>query len=155
MLVIVAACLYGGARSRLMLRAACLALVLTLAACGQATETATSGTSPRSGDIQVAAPAPGARLSSPLIASGVADNRWYFEAVFPAKLVGADGATIAEAPAIAASDWTQRGPVPFNIEMSFTVTAETPATLVLEEDMPGENNEPARVEIPVILTPPQ
>jgi hypothetical protein len=153
MLVNLAACLYGGAGRTLMLRAACLALVLTLAACGQGGPTTTSGSSARSGDIEVTAPAPGARITSPLTASGVADNRWYFEAVFPAKLVGADGATIAEAPAIAASDWTQRGPVPFNIEMSFTVAAETPATLVLEEDMPGENAEPARLEIPVVLAP--
>jgi hypothetical protein len=138
-----------------MLRAACLALALTLAACGQGGENAPIVRSSRAGDIQIEAPISGARVSTPLLASGTANNGWYFEAVFPAKLVGADGGVIAEAPAIAASDWTQPGPVPFNIEMSFTVTAETPATLILEPDMPGENAEAALVEIPVILTPSQ
>lgn len=107
------------------------------------------------GDITIESPAAGARVTSPLIASGVADSSWYFEAVFPAQLMAEDGSMIAEAPAIAASDWTRPGPVAFNVEMAFTVEAETPATLVLEEDMPADSEAPRQVRIPVTLLPGQ
>jgi hypothetical protein len=65
------------------------------------------------------------------------------------------GTIIPETSEIGASDWTQPGVVPFNIEMSFTVSAETIAALVLEEDMPNENGQPKRVEIPLVLAPSQ
>lgn len=135
-----------------MLRILLVSALLALAACTDGQQ-AKIQRSARADDIQIEAPEPDARISSPLHASGVADNSWYFEAVFPARLMAQDGTTIAEAPAIAASDWTQRGEVPFNIEMAFTVDAETQATLVLEEDMPGENQEPRQVRIPVVLLP--
>lgn len=126
--------------------------VLALAACGDANE----GKIQRSvtaDDIHIEAPQPDARIVSPLHASGEADNSWYFEAVFPARLMGRDGALIAEAPAIASSDWTRPGQVPFNVEMAFTVDEETPATLVLEEDMPRGDGQPRQVRIPVVLLP--
>ena len=135
-----------------MLRALFVSLVVALAACTDAQE-AKIQRSAGADDLSIEAPEPDARITSPLIASGVANNTWYFEAVFPARLMAADGTMIAEAPAIAASDWMTPGPVPFNVEMAFTVEQETPATLVLEEDMPGENQEPRQVRIPVVLLP--
>lgn len=135
-----------------MLRIAVFSILVALTACG-APEDARIQRSANAGDIRIEAPEAGARTASPLIASGEADNSWYFEAVFPARLMAADGTVIAEAPAIAASDWTREGSVPFNVEMAFTVDAETEATLVLEEDMPGENAEPRQVRIPVVLLP--
>jgi hypothetical protein len=135
-----------------MLRAAFLFAFLALAACTDPQE-AKIQRSANADDIRVEAPEPGARITSPLRASGVANNSWYFEAVFPARLMAQDGTIIAEAPAIAASDWMTDGPVPYNVEMAFTVERETPATLVLEEDMPGENEEPRHVRIPVVLLP--
>jgi hypothetical protein len=135
-----------------MLRAAFAFAFLALAACTDAQDGGIQR-SANAGDLRIEAPEPGTRVTSPLLASGVANNSWYFEAVFPARLMAADGTMIAEAPAIAASDWTTPGPVPFNVEMAFTVDQETPATLVLEEDMPGENQEPRQVRIPVVLLP--
>jgi hypothetical protein len=135
-----------------MLRALFVSLVLTLAACTDAQE-AKIQRSANADDLRIETPAPDARIISPLTASGVANNSWYFEAVFPARLMAQDGTVIAEAPAIAASDWMAPGDVPFNVEMAFTVDAETHATLVLEEDMPGEGNEPRQVRIPVVLVP--
>jgi len=125
---------------------------VALAACADTDETKIQR-SAGADDIRIETPEPDARLASPLRASGVADNDWYFEAVFPARLVARDGALIAEAPAVAASDWMAEGAVPFNVEMAFTVEQETPATLVLEEDMPGDNREPRHVRIPVVLLP--
>jgi hypothetical protein len=135
-----------------MLRLILLSAALMLAACSDGQQ-ARIQRSPGADDIRIEAPEPGARVVSPLLASGVADNDWYFEAVFPAKLMARDGTLIAEAPAIAGSDWTVRGPVPFTVEMAFTVDEETQATLVFEEDMPGENRAPRHVRIPVMLLP--
>lgn len=125
-----------------MLRAMLVSALLALAACTNAPEA-----------IRLDAPEPNARITSPLQASGVADNSWYFEAVFPARLVSEDGELIAEAPAVASSDWTRSGDVPFTVEMAFTVDAETPALLVLQEDMPGDNRETRQMQIPVVLLP--
>jgi hypothetical protein len=135
-----------------MLRSVLVAALLALAACTDAQE-AKIQRSAGADSLRIETPSPDARIASPLLASGEADNNWYFEAVFPARLMAQDGTLIAEAPAIAASDWTQEGSVPFNVEMAFTVDEETHATLVLEEDMPGEGQEPRQVRIPVVLLP--
>lgn len=135
-----------------MLRVVLISLALALTACTDAQQ-AKIQRSAGADNIHIETPAPDARISSPLRASGEADNNWYFEAVFPARLMAQDGTMIAEAPAIAASDWTREGSVPFNVEMAFTVDQETPATLVLEEDMPADNAEPRQVRIPVVLLP--
>lgn len=113
------------------------------------------------GEITVKLPAAGARVTSPLIAEGIAINNWFFEGQFVAELV-AGGQVLASAPAMQAGDtsWTDPGPVNFRAELAFTVMAETPAELILSEDMPeyiDEANDirgPARsVRIPVVLVP--
>jgi hypothetical protein len=92
-------------------------------------------------------------VASPLVVEGAAPGDWYFEAQFPAKLVGADGTVLAEAPALAQSDWMTEAPVPYRAEFSFNVTQDTPATLVLQEDMPADNASPRETSIPVVLVP--
>lgn len=113
------------------------------------------------GEITVSLPAAGARVTSPLIAEGIAINTWFFEGQFVAELV-ANGEVLASAPAMQAgsTNWTDPGPVNFRAELAFTVTAETQAELILSEDMPeyiDEANDirgPARsVRIPVVLIP--
>jgi hypothetical protein len=132
-----------------------------LSACGpQAEKTEAPPTEPvaevtaeRTALATVDAPLANARVTSPLIATGAAPADWIFEAVFAAKLIGADGATIAEGPAQSQDDWTNGNPThPFRAELAFTVTQDTPATLVLEEDMPQEGATPREVRVPVILT---
>jgi len=97
----------------------------------------------------VSTPVSGARVTSPLRVSGVAPANWFFENQFPVRLIDANGAEIAFAPAHPRVSWTDPGPKEFDAELSFSVTG--PATLVLEEDMPGEGNEPRQVRIPVVL----
>lgn len=97
----------------------------------------------------VSAPVSGARVTSPLQVTGVAPANWYFENQFPVRLIGANGEEIAIAPAHPRVSWTDPGPKEFDAELVFTATG--PATLVLEEDMPGEGNEPRQVRIPVVL----
>lgn len=108
----------------------------------------------QAGGATVDGVAEGARLTSPATLEGVAPKNWYFEASFPAMLIGADGRVIAEAPAQAQSDWTapNNDPIRFRIALTFAVAQDTPATLVLQEDQPGEDNPPAReTRIPVVL----
>ncbi len=114
------------------------------------------------GEITVASPVSGARVTSPLIAEGVANNDWFFEGQFVAELL-VDGEVIVQAPAMQSGDksWTDPGPVGFKAELAFDVTKEQNAELILSEDMPefiDEANDirgPARsVRIPVVLLPP-
>lgn len=131
------------------------ALAFALAACTppqQAAE-APAETPETASAVVINTPAAGARVASPLVVEGTAPGDWYFEAQFPAQLVGADGGLIAEAPARSQSNWMTEAPVPYRAEFSFTVTEETPATLVLQEDMPADNANPREVRIPVVLAP--
>jgi hypothetical protein len=109
------------------------------------------------GDINVAAPAPNSRTPNPLIATGTAPNSWYFEAQFRAELISQDGHVIAEAPALAQTDWTKEGPVAFRVEMAYSVPSDMPATLLLQEDMPPDADHPSprptkEIRIPVVLS---
>ena len=96
----------------------------------------------------------GSRLTSPARITGKAPGTWYFEAVFQARLVAADGTVLAEVPAQAQSDWMTAAPVPFAAEFTFSVPADTKATLFLAEDMYGSEDHPdatRKLEIPVVL----
>lgn len=103
--------------------------------------------------VVVNTPADGARVTSPLVVEGTAPGDWYFEAQFVGQLRGADGALLAEAPARAQEDWMTEAPVPYRAEFTFSVTQETPATIVLQEDMPADGANPREVTIPVVLVP--
>ena len=114
------------------------------------------------GEITVASPAPGAKVTSPLTVEGTVINNWMFEGVFPVELAS-DGQVIVQAPAQqqAPDNWTNPGPVKFKAVLEFTVTKETSAVLILKEDMPrpkspdSDEPGPARtLRIPVVLLPP-
>jgi hypothetical protein len=108
-------------------------------------------------ELVVSTPAVGARVTSPVRVEGSAPGPWYFEAVLPAQIV-VEGQMISEAPAQAQSDWMTTERVPFVAVLEFSVAAETPAELVLTEDMPkydqnGEELPLREVRIPVVLVP--
>jgi hypothetical protein len=113
------------------------------------------------GEITVTSVAAGAKVKSPLSVEGTVINTWMFEGVFPAELA-ADGEAIVQAPAQqqAPDNWTNPGPVKFKATLEFTVTKETPAVLILKEDMPkpksADSDEPGparTLRIPVVLVP--
>ncbi len=97
------------------------------------------------------APSAGARVTSPISVEGSAPNDWYFEGQFRAQLINAQGAVLAQSPALPQSDWQKRGLVPFIADLVFDVDADTPATLVLQEDMPAEGRPPREKRIAVVL----
>lgn len=113
------------------------------------------------GEITVKTPLANAKVKSPLVVEGVANNDWFFEGQFVAELV-VDGEAIVMAPAMQSGDknWTDPGPVDFKASLEFMVTKEQNAELILSEDMPDfidEANDirgPARsIRIPVTLLP--
>lgn len=154
--------------------------VLALAACTPATEPVQQPVAPAppevaieptlmadeipapNGEITVTGVQAEARVTSPLVVEGLVKSDWIFEGQFPAK-IEVDGKAIAEAPAM--YELPQDGSYPetmkFRAELSFKVTADTPATLVLQEDMPAPLSAgsdvagPARtLRIPIVLLPP-
>jgi hypothetical protein len=125
---------------------------------GCASAPVASAFDPAAGVI-VRSPLPGARVTSPLIATGTAPDFWYMEQQFGQELLLDDGENIGrgqQGPQ-RQEDGSFRGQVRFNID------AETPATLVLREDMPPmfredglapeERRPTAEVRIPVVLLP--
>jgi len=140
------------------MRRTTLFLAVALAACSQPAPPPAPAEAPATAIIEtpsvnVTSPLADTRVTSPLIVEGTAPGDWYFEAQFPLQLRAADGALLAEAPARAQSDWMTEAPVPFRGELSFRVTHDTPATLILQEDMPGEGATPREITIPVVLVP--
>lgn len=102
----------------------------------------------------VDSPASGARVSSPLAVSGAAPAAWYFEEQFDTYLMTDDGTVLAQGQARAQSEAAGGGARPFTTELAFAVTADTPATLVLQEQSMGEGeDEPLEVRVPVVLAP--
>ncbi len=131
--------------------------VLAFAACSEPQEAQTpeaeTTVAAETLNVVVTTPASGARVSSPLVVEGTAPGDWYFEAQFVAQLRGADGAILAEAPARAQENWMTEAPVPYRTEFTFAVRQETPATIVLQEDMPADNAHPREVTVSVVLVP--
>lgn len=113
------------------------------------------------GEITVASPTRNAKVTSPLTVDGVVSNTWMFEGVLPVELA-VDDQVIAQAPAEQQppDNWTNPGPVHFKATLTFDVSEETNAVLILREDMPkpkspdSDEPGPARtLRIPLVLAP--
>jgi hypothetical protein len=101
-------------------------------------------------DIMVSQPAPRTRVTSPLAVAGQAEGTWFFEAVFPVKLLDGNGATIAQGQARAQGNWMTPGLVPFTATLTFTAPSTPNGSLVLEKDNPsGLPQNAASLTIPV------
>jgi len=101
-------------------------------------------------------PQDGAAARSPLVVSGEAPSDWFFEEQFPTLLMDGDGRVLAEAPALAQSPVSENigGMIRFRAQLVFVVSADTPATLVLQEDMPQEGAPARETRLAVTLQPP-
>lgn len=143
------------------MRTMVLLAALALAACSppatqeKAEEAPAAMTASTADDLAtVDTPAANARVTSPLTVTGTAPANWYFENQFPVRLVDAQGAELAAGPATPRVNWTENAePKVFDATLTFNVSTETPATLVLQEDMPGDGETPREVRVPVILAP--
>lgn len=87
--------------------------------------------------IKIDSPRPNTVVASPLQVTGQARGTWYFEAVFPVKLLDADGNVLAQGQGQAQSDWMTENFVPFKATLEFTAPTTGTGTLVLEKDNPS------------------
>lgn len=87
--------------------------------------------------IEVDTPLPNSVVTSPLIVSGRAKGLWYFEGVFPVKLVNQSGAIIAQGQAKAQGEWMTDNFVPFVATLTFTAPTADSGKLILEKDNPS------------------
>jgi spore germination protein GerM len=88
-------------------------------------------------EIKIDSPSSNQVVSSPLEISGQAKGSWYFEAVFPIKLIDENGQVIAQGQAKAQSDWTSPNFVPFKAELNFDAGSSTIGMLVFSNDNPS------------------
>jgi len=103
--------------------------------------------------IHVTSPQSGNTIQSPLVITGEARGTWYFEAVFPVKLLDANGTVIAQGQAQAEGEWMTENFVPFKANLIFSSTSTGPATLVLENDnSSGLPENGKQISIPVQLS---
>ena len=102
--------------------------------------------------IKVVAPAKDEQLVSPFIVSGTARGSWFFEAVFPVKLVDENNNVLVSGQARATSDWATGDYVPFTAELTFTTSTTAKGYLILKNDNPsGLPENDIELKIPVIL----
>jgi len=102
--------------------------------------------------IHVYSPQPNQEITSPVSVTGEARGTWFFEAVFPIKLLDKDGNVIAQTPAQAQGDWMTEDFVPFSAQITFSVSETQNGTLVLEKDNPSDLPQNAdELRVPVIL----
>lgn len=96
---------------------------------------------PRSNDIIV----------SPAEFSGtVTGGGWFFEAVFPVKVLDGDGTMLGAGQARAASDWMTTGTVPWTASIVFSAPKHATGTVVFAKDNPsGMPEKDLTLSIPV------
>lgn len=125
-----------------------------LGACSPA-PTAKSDPAPVAADYAVvAAPLENARVTSPLSVSGTAPAAWFDGEQFDAILIGEDGTVYGQSPAQAAPGSETASDRPFTAEFAFTVSADTPATVLLQQQvLENDQGQPMEVRVPVVLTP--
>jgi len=100
-----------------------------------------TGTAPAvspDGRVVVIAPLPGAAVRSPATISGtVTGGGWFFEAVFPVKILDGDGTVLGAGEARAQGDWTATGTVIFTAVIPFAAPRAAAGTIVLAKDNPS------------------
>lgn len=113
-----------------------------------------SGDQTTSPEIIVDTPKPDSEIQSPLAIAGQARGSWYFEAVFPVKLLDSRKQIIAEGQARAKSDWLTTDFVPFEASLEFSSETKQNGILILQNDNPsGLPQNLKQTQIPVIILP--
>jgi len=107
-----------------------------------------------SSEIIVDTPKPNSEIQSPLSITGQARGNWYFEAVFPVKLLDSRKQIIAQGQARAKSDWLTTDFVPFEAYLEFSSDIKQNGVLILQNDNPsGMPQNLKQIQIPVIIAP--
>lgn len=100
--------------------------------------------------ITAQSPKPNELIRSPVVVQGSARGSWFFEAVFPVKVLDGDGTIIGTGQARAQSDWMTADFVPFKAIVEFSQPKFSSGTVVFEKDNPsGLLQNAASIKIPV------
>jgi hypothetical protein len=100
--------------------------------------------------IQVSTPTPNAIITSPLNIEGKAQGTWYFEAIFPVKLVDSKGYEIASCLAQADGLWMTEKFVPFKCQLNFIAETHGTGKVIFEKSNPSDLPEnDGSFEVPV------
>lgn len=116
-----------------------------------------AGLASADGHLLATAPIPNASITSPVTVHGtITGGGWFFEAVFPVKIMDADGTVLGQGQARAESEWTSSGTVPFTATVPFAKPHSETGTIVLAKDNPsGDPANDMTLVIPVsFLIPP-
>ncbi len=90
------------------------------------------------------------RVTSPLVIKGKVRGGWFFEAVFPIRIVDDQGVELGRTTAHAKGEWTTNEFVPFEATLTFKRNASYSATIILEKDNPSglpENDQALKLPI--------
>jgi hypothetical protein len=101
-------------------------------------------------EIIITSPQNNQIISSPFKIEGKARGSWFFEAVFPIKLLDGNGKQIVEAPAQAIGEWMTEDFVPFNTTINFSASETDSGTLLFQNDNPSglpENSKEFRLPV--------
>ena len=115
-----------------------------------AKHTATPETPPINEEVHVFYPLPNGVVNSPLEVRGEARGSWFFEAVFPVRLLDANGQVIQQVQAHAQGDWQTESFVQFTADFSFSPPKTDTGTLVFNNDNPSglpENDKELRMPV--------
>jgi len=107
-----------------------------------------------SSDIVAFSPKIGETVKSPVTIEGQAKGTWFFEAVFPIKIVDENGKELATGHGTATSDWMTENFVPFTAEINFDPGTALKGNIVLQNDNPsGMPEKSKQIQIPVNFSP--
>lgn len=95
-------------------------------------------------EIIITSPQQNQIINSPLKIEGNALGSWFFEAVFPIKLLDGNGEQIAEAQAQAIGDWMTEDFVPFYVSLNFSLPETNNGILLFQNDNPSGLPEKAK-----------
>ncbi|MDP3740820.1 MAG: Gmad2 immunoglobulin-like domain-containing protein [bacterium] len=83
--------------------------------------------------IRLAHPQPNQEITSPIDIQGSARGNWFFEAVFPVKILGSNGEVLKQDYMQADGDWMSEDFVPFSRRIEFDKRGNTQGEIVLEK----------------------
>ncbi|MDP2671431.1 MAG: Gmad2 immunoglobulin-like domain-containing protein [bacterium] len=100
--------------------------------------------------IVLKSPLPNEKVGSPLQITGQAKGSWFFEAVFPVKILNSADKVLGTTTAKTSDNWMSDSFVTFNATLTFEASTTERGTLVLEKDNPSglvENEDSLRIPI--------
>lgn len=101
-------------------------------------------------NITVESPEARSVIGDPVQISGEAKGTWYFEGSFPVRIKDAEGAVLAEVPAIAQGEWMTEEFVPFTLEISFVPpTSDTGTIEFVKANPSGLEEQEDSFELPI------